>query len=74
MLKETTNGGERKKIEQLLLQEVYFREKTENFIETKTDSLESYEWERMIKLCDGIGNMHEKLYYKTLGAHVFYGG
>lgn len=66
--------NQRKKIEQYIMQAIYLREKTEGFRKININSLSSYEWQRTPKLCDGTGNMHEKLFLRILGSSVNYGG
>lgn len=63
-----------KKIHQVLLQAVYLRDKTQHLHQANVTSLQSYEWERILKLYEGTGNLHEKLYIKVLGSSIFYGG
>lgn len=58
----------------MLVQALYLRDKTEHFLKTNTKTLDSYEWERTLKLCDGVGNLHEKIYLKTFGETTSYGG
>lgn len=74
LISENEEAREIKKIEQMLLQAIYFRDKTQHLLATQTNSLTNYEWERTLKLCDGTGSMHEKLFLKVLGSFVFYGG
>ena len=65
---------EKKKIYQLLTQSIFFREKTEYFRKNKINSLSCYEWERTLKLCDGRGNLYEKVYLKQMSSVLYYGG
>jgi hypothetical protein len=59
---------------QMLIQAIYLRDKSEDFLKRNCSSLDSYEWERTLKLCDGVGSMHERIYLKSFGVAVAYGG